>query len=813
MTGIALAELLEHHPRLARRLSTPGRPRDVELLPLIRSALVARGYGTISADAAELADIPDSRWRSHGFVEVGGRGWKAAPWLPAWLDHHGRAPDEASAQRRPRRPDWRVPADTFYTRAIRRDQYLSPGQKAAVRAVSAAQPGDSVICVLPTGSGKTDAVLTRAIGNRPRQSCLIVPTVALALDLERRVRELTAEPTRFAYHGGLPADTKSEIAGRVKDGSQWLVISSPEAACVGLSAPLLEAARNGRLDLLAIDEAHIIAEWGDDFRPAFHQLAGLRRHLVDKSPVDRRPVTAMLTATLDDYGLETLRRLFPGERDLLVSAQVTRPEPAWWMRKCESEAEKRERFLEVCRHLPRPLIVYTTLHTSSRSTTVSDAVSWLRDAGMRAVEGVTGSADTQQRSRVVRGMALDGDASEDIDIVVATSAFGLGIDIPDVRGVIHLCVPESVDRLYQEVGRGGRDGNASTAVALWTDADVEVADDLSRARLIGPEKAWKRWQSMQVSSSRGRITTVDLTAGTDDVRYPWSDGNRYWNLQTLSAMDRAGMIRLHWAERPDIPAEATEQDVQEIFDRHRNSMAVEVVGYDFAEEPAFREKFVAGRRSSTAASAAALNSATSILTAGDDTCVNTLLAKHYNLRTEDGEIAAVRQCGGCPACRKHAKKPHTAGWAVKPMFSGFLTSQPKAALRHLAPTGKLCVWTDEPQPDAEREVVRRLIAHGVVSLISPRAWSPEPKADQLWWADRAVDRLDDEDALHVPTLVRIQGDDLDPARTALLLDRLARGPLTVVLTTADQPSPFDDRELLREVWGPGYRVDRLLRRL
>ena len=70
------------------------------------------------------------------------------------------------------------------------------------------------------------------------------------------------------------------------------------------------------------------------------------------------------------------------------------------------------------------------------------------------------------------------------------------MDIPDVRGVIHLCVPESVDRLYQEVGRSGRDGKASVSMVLWTDTDAEVAQGMAEARLVGDEKAWKRWRGL-----------------------------------------------------------------------------------------------------------------------------------------------------------------------------------------------------------------------------------------------------------------------------------------------------------------------------
>ena len=96
-----------------------------------------------------------------------------------------------------------------------------------------------------------------------------------------------------------------------------------------------------------------------------------------------------------------------------------------------------------------------------------------------------GGVSPERRQKAVRGLRLVGDIAEDLDIVVATSAFGLGMDIPDVRGVIHLCVPESVDRLYQEVGRSGRDGKASVSMVLWTDSDAMVARGMAEARLIG----------------------------------------------------------------------------------------------------------------------------------------------------------------------------------------------------------------------------------------------------------------------------------------------------------------------------------------
>ncbi|MBW4717517.1 DEAD/DEAH box helicase [Saccharothrix sp. SC076] len=695
---------------------------------------------------------------------------------------------------------------------MRRAEYLSPGQKAAVRALRIAEPGDALICVLPTGSGKTDVVLARALAARPRQTCLIVPTVALALDLEQRVRNLTGDTATYVYHGELTQEAKEGFARRVRDGTQWLVITSPEAACTTLARPLEAAAAAGRLDLIAIDEAHMVAEWGDDFRPAFHSLAGLRRRLVDLAPATGRPVTAMLTATLDDYGLETLRRLFPGERELLVSAQVTRPEPSWWSRHCETEEEKRDRFLELCRHLPRPLIVYTSLHTSERSTNIHTVRNWLVSAGLRAVALIGGGASVQEHRAAADGLALRGEEDADVDVVVATSAFGLGVDIQDVRAVIHLCVPESVDRLYQEVGRAGRDGCASASVVLWTDTDAEVARSMSEARLIGDRKAWKRWRSMRLGTVENGVMRVDLTASTEDVGFPWSDANRYWNLQTLSAMDRAGMVELDWQPAFDIPVDVTEQQLQDAFAAQRTSTAVRIVAGDLADEQRFKQRFRDAQDQSRSAGAASLRSAMEVLS-GSGGCVNRFLADHYRLTTESGRLTAIRQCGGCPSCRVARASPVSSAAPALPLFSGRLTIEPRMSLKALASAGKLCVWTDGRQLDAEQELVRRLVDHGVVALVSGEPWSPAPRrVNGVWWEDVASDGNGFRNALRVPTLARID-DQFPVEKSALLLSKLSRGPLTVVLTTADQPSPFDDRLLLRESWGRAYRVEQMLRRL
>src|SRR5262249_48814617 len=126
------------------------------------------------------------------------------------------------------------------------------------------------------------------------------------------------------------------------------------------------------------------------------------------------------------------------------------------------------------------------------------------NAGFSRLALFDGDTPDDQRRRIVDEWSKD-----ELDVVVATSAFGLGVDKADVRTVIHCCVPEGVDRYYQEVGRGGRDGVACGSLVLYTQTDVEVARGMSAQKLISSEppffKGWGRWHKMAIHSDSGAV--------------------------------------------------------------------------------------------------------------------------------------------------------------------------------------------------------------------------------------------------------------------------------------------------------------------
>jgi CRISPR/Cas system-associated exonuclease Cas4 (RecB family) len=313
-----------------------------------------------------------------------------------------------------------------------------------------------------------------------------VPTVALAIDQYRAARELPLlshlDARYFAADD--PDFSAQQVADAVRAGSTRLLFTSPEACVSGrLRYVIDELASQGRLDHVVIDEAHMVGTWGIYFRVDFQLLSTHWRQWRERSGHNLR--TVLLSATFTPECREGLKILFPSDDWSEFTSQRLRPEISYYVKNFDSSADRDGAVLECIWQLPRPAILYTTR--------VEDAYSFhrrLQHDDFRRVECFTGETPRVQR----RGL-LERWRGDDIDVMVATSAFGLGVDKPDVRTILHACIPENLDRFYQEVGRAGRDGYSAVSVLLATKRDVHVANGMGPS-LLRPETIQQRWESL-----------------------------------------------------------------------------------------------------------------------------------------------------------------------------------------------------------------------------------------------------------------------------------------------------------------------------
>ncbi|MFD1371083.1 protein DpdF [Actinoplanes sichuanensis] len=556
-------------------------------------------------------------------------------------------------------------ADPFWTMALGSDyrSYTSLGQREAARTIVTAPPGSTVIACLPTGQGKTELAWAAAIPATRRRgvAVVVVPTVVLAMDLERRIHRLLAtlgEPPspsgHYAYTGGLADDIKQAIRRDIRDGRQRIVIAAPEALVSGLRLSLESAVRQGLLTHLIIDEAHLVEQWGTEFRPEFQAMSGLRRSWLAMAPPERRPVTLAMSATLTRQQIRTIEDLFgsPGATELIWASQ-TRREPSYFIERCDTDSARTSAILQAVSALPKPMIIYTTRRR--------DAVEWaqrLRGAGFYRLAVVTGDiGDTGRREAVMgwRGEDHDGKPSPTrFDIVVGTSAFGLGLDMADVRSVVHACVPETLDRYYQEVGRAGRDRRPALAYLASAPSDYGVAALINREIVISSDKGWDRWGSMARSAADLGHGRLDIDLDTLPTYIPEESGhNRQWNVRTLNLMAQAGLIDLHSPQPPSRNADEPEDQWQRRladYSAHADARIVAHIGNGRTNDHTFWERRFEGQRASVATEQTKSLDRLRQLIKGDR-CTGVTIADYYRSPWRGGILRTAVNCRGCPHCR------------------------------------------------------------------------------------------------------------------------------------------------------------------
>ena len=448
--------------------------------------------------------------------------------------------------------------------------YQNPTQKSGVRALLTMPPGAAMLVTIPTGGGKSLLFELAALWWRQRDGLekpcilLVVPTVALAIAHENTLRAIPGLEGSRSLRSELGPDSRDQIRREFLRGEIPVLITSPEMLFGAAHSWILEAAlprakrvlaAEGHLSAIFIDEAHIIESWGRTFRPDFQRLPGLVQELRNINP-DLRVV--LLSATIGDPARRELRRGYKEAASewIEIDAQVPRYEYDLASVRFDSQEARHRALLEAIDYVPRPAIVYTTLVEDAESLYET-----LRDErGYNRVALVTGeSSQPYSRQQVVEQWIQDR-----FDIVVATSAFGMGIDKPDVRTVIHACVPESAARYYQEIGRAGRDGRQALALCLWWKSNGkdfrERDDDLGFAYRMGVnqfltvDRGALRWQALLKNAAdrhapvlfdqSHRVLELSLDAHPADISGMTGRRNRGWNMVLLNQLQRTGALEI-----------------------------------------------------------------------------------------------------------------------------------------------------------------------------------------------------------------------------------------------------------------------------
>lgn len=337
--------------------------------------------------------------------------------------------------------------ETFDLHAFR------PGQQEAITALLA---GKDVMVVMPTGGGKSLIYQLPAAVQSSGLTLVISPLIALMKDQTDALRAMGVA-AEFCNSSQDELEQMRVISHAVT-GKIRLLYVSPERA---VSSDFLAMLPRMPVTMIAVDEAHCISQWGHDFRPDYRELHKLRARLLPR----RVPVVA-LTATATSQVKGDIRRSLELENCQVIEQSFLRANLSYSIEYSSGDVQKHKRLLELLeegnfrRIQSGRCIVYCATRTK-----VESVYAMLHSKGFRVGRYHAG------RSPVARQKAQASYANGKVNVLVATNAFGMGMDQPNVRTVIHYQIPSSIEAYYQESGRAGRDGQAARCILFFSKAD------------------------------------------------------------------------------------------------------------------------------------------------------------------------------------------------------------------------------------------------------------------------------------------------------------------------------------------------------
>lgn len=423
------------------------------------------------------------------------------------------------------------------------NEFKSLEQKISVFGAMNTPEGYTTLVSLPTGGGKSLITQTMAY-QQNGLTIVIVPTVSLAIDQVRNAKKNVkhnVDNEIFCYYSGIELERKVALRNAIKAETARLLFISPEALIRNTEFVNMinEANSKKYLKNLIIDEAHIAIEWGDFFRVDYQCLEAWRNELL---AVNSHLRTVLLSATYTKNAVAKLKQMFAVTGKWIeVRCDALRREPRYLLVKAKSYSDKKQKMIELVKKLPHPMVVY--INSPKEAEEIKKT---LISAGLNSLETFTGNTKSAERERIIKDWT-----DNKIDLIIATSAFGVGVDKGDVRTVLHLYIPDTPNQYYQELGRGGRDGLVSLSVMC-----INPVDDINSAykrmnKVLRADKIWGRWLSMYRSKTsswfKGMVTLdtavkpiYNSTKEDDDV----SEIDIQWNVYVILLLRRHNLISI-----------------------------------------------------------------------------------------------------------------------------------------------------------------------------------------------------------------------------------------------------------------------------
>lgn len=351
-----------------------------------------------------------------------------------------------------------------------------PLQKEIIDSVLA---GKDTLAILPTGGGKSICFQVPVLAKKG--ICIVIsPLIALMKDQVENLRKRNI-PALLIHSGMKRADIVQTLKNATHDYFKFLYVS-PERLETALFHEYLPALN---VNLIAVDEAHCISQWGYDFRPSYLKIAELRKELPDV------PVLALTASATTEVQADIKEKLttspfsnFIGERleMKLFQQSFERKNLSYSVFKVDSKLAK---LIDIVTKVPGTAIVYCK--SRKRTSEVKELLQ------MHGISSTNYHAGLKQEERHQRQKAW---IENKIRVIVCTNAFGMGIDKPDVRLVVHVDVPDGLENYYQEAGRAGRDGKKSYAVLLYDEKDIDELNGLHAIRFPTEEQIRKVYSAL-----------------------------------------------------------------------------------------------------------------------------------------------------------------------------------------------------------------------------------------------------------------------------------------------------------------------------